>query len=97
MTRLLLISLAITAVMAVFWWRVADYRATKITTLENKLTQCKQQKEACDDKVEKYNKAQQSAAEKIQQVRTVVRTVKADCDCYSARLPDDVKRLLNGK
>lgn len=95
MTRLLMIILAIMAFLAVFWWHVADYRATKITALENKLTQCKQQKEACDDKVEKYNEAQQSAADKIQQVRTVVRTVKSDCDCYSVALPDDVRKLLN--
>ena len=48
------------------------------------------------NEIEEFNKAQERANKTIEKVRTVVKAVKTDCDCWNASLPDDVRRLLGG-
>lgn len=102
MTKLWLIICGIFFAIAVYWSFIANYRQNKIHSLETQITelkndikQIKREKEACNDKIKQFNKAQSNANEKIESIRTVVKTVKADCDCYNARLPDDVIKLLH--
>lgn len=103
-TRLWLIVCAIMAIMIAYWYVVANHRQQKILSQDTQIAELKakvknlnNEKEACNDKVAKFNEAQENAANKIEKIRTVVKTVKADCDCYNSRLPDDVVRLLHGK
>lgn len=92
------------ACVAMYFYFMDNYHKNKINALmgqKNKLeeviTKLKQENEACNDQIEKFNSAQIRAADKIEKVRTIVRTVKSDCDCWNVNLPDDVRKLLNGK
>ena len=92
------------ACVAMYFYFMDNYHKNKINALENqinkfqvKITELKQINENCNDKVDKYSAAQERAADKIEKVRTIVRTVKSDCDCWNVNLPDDVRKLLNGK
>ena len=104
MTKVWLIICGILFAVALYWSFVANYRQNKINNLEtqinelnNNIKQCKQEKESCYDEILHYQTAQTNAADKIEKVRTIVRTIKSDCNCYDTRLPDDVLRLFNNK
>lgn len=104
MNKIYLILGGFLACVAMYFYFMDNYHKNKINALveqkcklEEVITKLKNEKEACNDKVAKFNEAQENAANKIEQIRTVVKTVKADCDCYNSRLPDDVVRLLHGK
>lgn len=102
MTKLWLIICGILSAVALYWYFIANHRQNKIYSLETQITelktdikQIKREKDACNDKIKQFNKAQSNANEKIETIRTVIKTVKADCDCYNARLPDDIIKLLH--
>jgi len=94
MTRILLAICLVFAVLAgVLYFRV--------NLLNEKNTMLQSQKNALLDKVkvyqneiEEFNKAQERAGQTIEKVRTVIKTVKTDCDCWNAVIADDVRRLL---
>lgn len=44
--------------------------------------------------VEKYNDAQERAGEKIEKVRTIVRNVKSDCDCWNTPIDERVRNEI---
>lgn len=103
-TKLWLIVCGFLAAVCGYWYFTANYRQNKINRLETqkkelelKISDLKQKNEDCNDKVAKYSAAQERAADKIEKVRTIVRTVKSDCDCWNVMLPDDVRKLLSGK
>lgn len=66
-------------------------------TLENEKNGLKDRIKGYEDAIQKYNNAQERAGKTIEKVRTIVRNVKSDCDCYHTALPNDVRRLLSGK
>lgn len=75
------------AVCALYFNFRVDYLKNENTSLENEIKDLQ-------DAVEKYNRAQERASEKIEKVRTIVKTVKSDCDCYHAALPDSVLSII---
>ena len=97
MIRYLLLGWLLTALIAFFCYGLADNRAEQINILKGQINEVKQEKAECDEKISKYNTAQARAGEKIEKIRTIVRTVKSDCDCYNIALPDDVRRMLHDK
>lgn len=82
------------AVCALYFNFRVDYLKNENTLLESEKTSLKNEIKDLQDAVEKYNRAQERASEKIEKVRTIVKTVKSDCDCYHAVIPDDIRRLL---
>lgn len=63
-------------------------------SLKNDLTECQRKKEECNEGIKHFNKAQDKAGERIAKVRTVVKTVRSDCDCWNEPLPDGVREQL---
>lgn len=96
MNRLLLISLIIVSCIAVFFKLESDNRLKRVVNAENQNNALQTEIKGYKNAIQKYNDAQERAGEKIEKVRTIVRTVKSDCDCYNTPLPDELRRLLNG-
>lgn len=99
--KLWLIVVAFFTLVCGYLYFVGNLRQNKIyalesekTALKNDLSKCKQESEACDDKIKQYNEKQSKASEKIAKVRTVVKTVRSDCDCWNEPLPDGVREQL---
>jgi archaellum component FlaC len=84
------------AVCALYFNFRVDYLKNKNTSLESEKTSLKNEIKGYKNAIQEYNDAQERAGKTIEKVRTIVRTVKSDCDCYNTALPDDVRRLLNG-
>jgi peptidoglycan hydrolase CwlO-like protein len=101
MIRYILIAWVLTAIVAIFYYGIANTRAERIKALEGEknslkteIKQISKNLEACNVKIDEFNRAQEKAAEKIEKVRTIIRTVKSDCNCYDVALPDDVRKLF---
>ena len=97
MNRILLVSLIIAIVTAVFFKLQSDKSLLRATNAENQNNALQTEIKGYKNAIQEYNEAQERASETIEKVRTVVRTVKSDCDCWNTELPDDVRRLLSGK
>lgn len=97
MNRILLISLLVAIATAVFFKLQSDSRLLRATNAENKNNALQTEIKGYKNAIQEYNDSQERAGKTIEKVRTVVRTVKSNCDCYNTVLPDDVRRLLNGK
>lgn len=101
MNRIYTILTAFLAAGCVYLYFSNSYLEKKNTTLEsqknglkNDLAECQRNNEACNEGIKQFNKAQDRAGETIAKVRTVVKTVRSDCDCYNAALPDGVREQL---
>lgn len=92
MNRILLISLIIIALVAVFFKLQSDNRLQRAVNAENRASALESKVKGYKNAIQEYNDAQERAGEKIEKVRTIVRTVKSDCDCWNTPLPDE---LLN--
>ena len=97
MTRILAISLVILGVVAgVLYFRNKSL-STELSAAKGEITALNKQIKGYENEIQHFNEAQQTASEKIEKVRTIVKTVKTDCDCYNEPLPDELKRLLRSK
>lgn len=96
MTRVLLIIVVIMAAISLFLYMGNKHLKTELNAANGQITELNSTIKGYQDEIQKFNAAQERATETIEKVRTVVKTVKSDCDCYNAALPDDVRRLLNG-
>ena len=96
MTRIFAAVCVFLAVIAAFFYFKAETLTQKNTALKSEKNELMAQIKGYQNEIEEFNKAQERAGETIEKVRTVIKTVKADCDCYHASLPDDVRRLLGG-
>ena len=98
MTKILLIVTSVLALVAVGLFYANKGLRTDLTAANSQITELNNKIEGFKNEISKYNRAQERAAETIEKVRTVVRTVKSDCDCYNTVIPDDVRRLfVDGK
>lgn len=97
MTRVLLIIVAIMAAISLFLYAGNKHLKTELNAANGEISALTSRIKGYENEIQKYNEAQERAGEKIEKVRTIVRTVKSDCNCYSIALPDDVRRLLGGK
>ena len=94
MNRILLISLIIAISTAVFFKLQSDNRLLRATNAENQNNALQNEIKGYKNAIQEYNDAQERAGEKIEKVRTIVHTVKGDCDCYNTLLPDGVRKIL---
>lgn len=67
---------------------------TKILTLKNDVSNCKTNLTDCNKGIEEFNNAQIQASSTIQKIKTVVQTVKSDCDCFNSAVDDSVIKLV---
>lgn len=84
------------AVCALYFNFRVDYLKNENTSLRNEKTSLKKEIKGYKNAIQEYNDAQERAGEKIEKVRTIVRTVKSDCDCYNtlvdSRLLDTIRK-----
>lgn len=97
MTRILIASWAIFAVVVGFLFFSNKHLKTELSAAKGEITALNKQIKGYENEIQHFNEAQQTASEKIEKVRTIVKTVKTDCDCYNEPLPDELKRLLRGE
>lgn len=97
MTRILTISLVILGVAAGGFYLMWQNTQDKLNAANDKISVLNKQIKGYENEISTYNEAQAKATDKIEKVRTIVKTVKTDCDCYNQPLPDDVKRLLRSR
>lgn len=96
MTRIFVIAIVIYSVaVGVLYLRNMNLKS-ELSAANGQITELNSIIKGYQNEIQKYNRAQERASEKIEKVRTVVRTVKSECDCYNTAIPDDVRRLLNG-
>lgn len=96
MNRLLLISIAFLAAVSVILFYSNKHLKTELNVANGQITELNSTIKGYKNEIQEYNRAQERASQTIEKVRTVVRTVKSECDCYNTAIPDDVRRLLNG-
>lgn len=96
MTRVLLIIVAIMAAISLFLYMGNKHLKTELNAANGQITELNSTIKGYQNEIQEYNRAQERASQTIEKVRTVVRTVKSECDCYNTAIPDDVRRLLNG-
>lgn len=101
MNRLLLISLIIAIATAAFFKLESDNRLLRATNAENKISTLQTEIKGYKNEIQQYNASQNRASEKIEKVRTVVRTVKSDCDCWNTivdeRVRNEIRKRKNRK
>ena len=97
LNRILLISLAVLAATSAILFFSNKHLKTELSAANGQITALNNKIKGYQDEIQNYNAAQERASETIEKVRTVIKTVKSDCDCYNTALPDDVRRLLNSK
>lgn len=95
MTKILLIVTSVLALVAVGLFYANKGLRTDLTAANSQITELNSKIEGFKNAIQEYNDAQDRAGKKIEKIRTIVRTVKGDCDCYHTPLPDDIKRLLH--
>lgn len=95
MTRVFATAIIILALAAGFLLYCNKQLKTELTAAKNKISTLDRQVKGYENEISKFNEAQAHAVETIEKVRTIVKTVKTDCDCYHEPLPDDIKQLLN--
>ena len=95
MNRLLLISVVFLAATSAILFYSNKQLKTELNAANGQITELNNTIKGYENEISKFNAAQERANQTIEKVRTVVRTVKSDCDCYNTALPDDVRRLLN--
>ena len=96
MNRILLISIAFLAVTSAILFFSNKHLKTELNAANGQITELNSTIKGYQNEIQEYNRAQERASQTIEKVRTVVRTVKSECDCYNTAIPDDVRRLLNG-
>ena len=96
MNRILLISIALLAVTSAILFYSNKHLKTELNAANGQITELNNTIKGYENEISKFNAAQERASQTIEKVRTVVRPVKSECDCYNTALPDDVRRLLNG-
>ena len=92
---------AFLAAVAAYFYFMNNLRQNKIERLESQIISLKndvkkkeQETQDCKNEISEFNAAQERAGKTIGKIRTVVHTVKNECDCYHIALPDDVRRLF---
>lgn len=97
LNRILLISLIIAIAMAVFFKLQSDNRLQRATNAENRVTELESKIKGYENEIQKHNAAQERAGQTIEKVRTVVRTVKSDCDCWHTLVDNRVRNEIRNR
>ena len=71
-----------------------EYLKKENTTLQSEKNGLKDKIKGYEDAIQKYNDAQERAGKTIEKVRTIVRTVKSDCDCWHTPVDDRVRNEI---
>lgn len=71
-------------------YNVAQFKISKleseISSLKTDISTCKVNLNECNEGIKEFNDAQIRASDTIQKIKTVVKTVKSDCDCFNVSL-----------
>lgn len=95
--KIKLIAFAIMAVLCGFFYFLAEYRGAKIERLQAENTSINDKLTRCKNEMEVYFKASEQANKAICDIRTVVKTVKSPCDCYNSVVDPAIVARVRGK
>lgn len=95
--KIKLIVFAIMAALCGFFYFLAEYRGAKIERLQAKNTSINDKLTRCKNEMEVYFKASEQANKAICDIRTVVKTVKSPCDCYNSVVDPAIVARVRGK
>lgn len=95
LNKIIMVFACFFAILALFLNFRVNILAEQNNTLKSQKNELNDKIKDYENEISKYNEAQARAGEKIEKIRTIVRTVKTDCDCYNIALPDGVRVLLN--
>ena len=94
LNRILITIAVFLAILTGFLYFRVNSLIEQNTTLRSQKNELSEQIKGYENEIQKYNTAQEKAGETIEKVRTVIKTVKSDCDCYNTSLPDELRKLL---
>lgn len=94
MNRILLISLLIAIATAIFFKLQSDNRLLRATNAENKNNALQTEIKGYKNAIQEYNDSQERAGKTIEKVRTIVRTIKSDCDCWNTPVDERVRNEI---
>lgn len=83
--------------MAVFFKLQSDNRLLRATNAENRVTELESKIKGYENEIQKHNTAQERAGQTIEKVRTVVRTIVKDCDCWHTLVDDRVRNEIRNR
>lgn len=66
----------------------------EILQLKNDVSNCKTNLSDCNKGIEEFNNAQIQASNTIQKIKTVVQTIKADCDCFNSSVDNAILNIV---
>lgn len=79
-------------------YNLSQFKISKLENenlqLKNDVSNCKINLNDCNKGIEEFNNAQIQASNTIQKIKTVVKTVKEDCDCFNSALSDYILKLV---
>ena len=85
------------AAVCSFFYFLAGYRGVKIERLQAKNTSINDKLTRCKNEMEVYFKASEQANKAICDIRTIVKTVKSPCDCYNSVVDPAIVARVRGK
>ena len=90
MNKINLISWAVAIAVIAFLYWLADQRGQTIVKLKTDLR-------SCENAIKKQSEAQAEADKQISEIKTIVKTVKSDCNCYDSPIDDAILDRVRGK
>ena len=79
-------------------YNLAQFKISKleneILQLKNDVSNCKVNLNDCNKGIEEFNNAQIQASNTISKIKTVVKTIKSDCDCFNSSVDDAVLNIV---
>lgn len=84
------------AAIAFFYWQ-SDRRGQEIVKLKAEIGSLKKELTGCRDEIKKSNQAANEAEKQISEIKTVVKTVKSNCNCYDSPIDDAILGRVRGK
>ena len=93
--HLILYAIAIGLIIFFFW--LSDLRGQKITALKGELATVKQDLKGCRDEIKQISSSDEKAEQQISEIKTIVKTVKSDCNCYDSPIDANIIDRVRGK
>ena len=97
MNRVLLISLVLLGVTSAILFFSKKHLKTELNAANGQITELNSKIKGYENAIQKHNEAQERAGQTIEKVRTVIKTVKSDCDCWHTLVDDRVRNEIRNR
>lgn len=97
MNKVVLILGAVAVCVIAFLYWLADQRGQTIVKLKTEIKSVQQDLRGCEDAIKQASEAEAEADKQISEIKTIVKTVKSDCNCYDSPIDDAILGRVRGK